>query len=148
MKTVVALKVAADCPSHAKSDISARDVRFSIDEPTERGGTNSGPSPTETAIAALVGCTNVIAHKCASALNVEIGHLNIKAECQFDRRGVTLKEEIDTPFTAIKMIVKADGNASQTDLERVATEVRKFCPVSKLFRGAGTRIDEEWVAGQ
>lgn len=143
-KMVVSTKVTGDCPSHSLTHISARDVGITVDEPVERGGTNTGPSPTETAIAALVACTNVIGHKCANKLDVDIGHLRISADCQFDRRGVTLAEEIDVPFKRITLTVEADGGASDEELAQVAQEVMRFCPVSKLFRHAGTQIEEIW----
>ena len=54
-KTTVKLKAEADCPSHSLSEISVRDLTFAIDEPVERGGTNTGPTPTDTALAALIG---------------------------------------------------------------------------------------------
>ena len=145
-KTVVTLKVSADSPSHSRSDISVRDVGFTIDEPVERNGTNAGPSPTETALAALIGCTNVIGHKCANSLGIDIGHLTINVDCLFDRRGVTLTEEIELPFPKITLTVQSDGPASQAELDQVAAEVAKFCPLSKLFRQAGTEIEEIWQA--
>ena len=138
------LRADGDCPSHSRADIAIRDLTLSIDEPLERGGTNSGPTPTDTALAALIGCTNVIAHKCAKALGIDIGHLTIKATCDFDRRGVTLAEEIDVPFQRIELDIAADGDASDDDLARLEADVRKFCPLAKLFRGAGTEIVEHW----
>ncbi len=144
MKTTVKLRADADCPSHSRADIKIRDVSFAIDEPIERGGTNAGPTPTDAALAALVGCTNVIGHKCAKALGIDIGHLRISAACDFDRRGVTLTEEVDRPFERIVLEVVADGPATDDELARVAAEVLKFCPLSKLFRGAGTEIAENW----
>ncbi len=144
MKTTVKLRAEAECPSHSRADIAIRDIVFAIDEPVERGGTNAGPTPTDAALAALVGCTNVIGHKCADALGVDIGHLRISASCDFDRRGVTLSEEIDRPFQHIVLDVAADGTASDSDLARVAAEVQKYCPLSKLFRAAGTEITETW----
>lgn len=144
MKTTVKLRAEAECPSHSRADIAVRDLSFAIDEPVERGGTNAGPTPTDAAIASLVGCTNVIGHKCAKALGIDIGHLHITAVCDFDRRGVTLSEEIDRPFEHIALDVAADGAASDEELARVAAEVRKFCPLSKLFRAAGTEITETW----
>ena len=144
-KNNVVLKAAANCPSHSLAEISVRDLKFSIDEPTERGGTNKGPTPTDTVISALAGCTNVIGHKCAEKLNVDIGHLQIDVSCEFDRRGVMLSEEIDVPFTKIKLNVKSDGSATADELQSVATEVGKYCPLSKLFRQAGTVIEEDWV---
>ena len=144
MKTEVTLRAQADCPSHSRSDISVRDLSFTIDEPTERGGTNAGPTPTDTALAALIGCTNVIGHKCAERLGVDIGHLEISAKCIFDRRGVTLEEEISVPFTRIELNVVSHGSAPVETLQLVANEVRKYCPLSKLFTAAGTEIVEDW----
>lgn len=148
MKTTVTLKAEADCPSHSQSVVALRDLTFSIDEPTERGGTNLGPTPTETALAALVGCTNVIGHKCAKALGVDIGHLRISAQCAFDRRGVTLAEEIEVPFQSIDLQVTSDGPATQADLDRVAADTAKYCALAKLFEAAGTKLNIAWTAAE
>ncbi|NNK77798.1 MAG: OsmC family protein [Litoreibacter sp.] len=144
VKTTVTLKAEAKCPSHSRADISIRDLEFAIDEPTERGGTNLGPTPTDTALAALIGCTNVIGHKCAKSLGVDVGKLDISASCDFDRRGVTLNEEIEVPFQSITLVVRSDGAASTTELERVGDEVEKFCPLSKLFENGGTQLNVTW----
>ncbi len=145
-KTTVKLKAEAHCPSHSLSQVAVRDLVFAIDEPIERDGTNTGPTPTDTALAALIGCTNVIGHKCAASLGINIGHLNISAVCDFDRRGVTLQEEIEIPFTKVILKIETGETVSQSDLDRLSAEVAKFCPLSKLFRQAGTVIDEEWVS--
>ena len=144
-KATVKLNSAAHCPSHSLSEVSVRDLKFAIDEPLERDGTNLGPTPTDTALAALIGCTNVIGHKCTASLGINIGHLDISAVCDFDRRGVTLQEEIDVPFTRIALKIEASEPVSESNLERLAAEVAKFCPLAKLFRQSGTIIDEEWT---
>jgi len=144
MKTTVKLRAAAQCPSHSLSNIKIRDVEFAIDEPVERGGTNLGPTPTDAVLAALVGCTNVIGHKCAEKLGIDIGHLDISAVCEFDRRGVTLSDEVEVPFQRIVLNVTIDGSASDAELQNLKDEVAKYCPVSKLFRNSGTIIDEIW----
>lgn len=144
MKTSVTLSVDAACPSHSMAKVSTRDLVQIIDEPVERGGTNLGFTPTDTALSALVGCTNVIGHKCAAKLGIDIGHLTISAKCRFNRLGVTLQDEVDTPFEDIQLTVVADGTASLSELNRVAEEVAKYCPLSKLFRQAGTTITEDW----
>ena len=140
------LRAAAVCPSHSRSDISVRDISFNIDEPVERGGTNTGPTPTDAAIAALVGCTNVIAHKCAGSLGFDVGHLAIDAKCYFNRGGVTLAEEVEVPFEKIILNVKSSGGkVTQEQLDQIATETGKFCPLSKLFLNAGTEIEQSWI---
>nr|WP_319382960.1 OsmC family protein [uncultured Roseibium sp.] len=143
-KTVVKLRSSAKGISHSRTDVGIRDLTFSIDEPEARGGTNLGPAPTEAALAALAGCTNVIGNKCADRLGVDIGHLSIEITCEFDRRGVTLEEEIDVPFVALSQVVTSDGTATDDDLARVAREVAKYCPLSKLFEQAGTALETVW----
>ena len=143
-KTVVKLRSSARGISHSRTDVGIRDLTVSIDEPEARGGTNLGPAPTEAALAALAGCTNVIGNKCANKLGVDIGHLSIEITCEFDRRGVTLEEEIDVPFVALSQVVTSDGTATDDDLARVAQEVAKYCPLSKLFEQSGTALETVW----
>jgi len=143
-KTTITMKMTSESPSHSLSNIHVRDLDFQIDEPAERGGTNAGPTPTETLVSALIACTNVIGHKCAQSLEIDIGHLNFEVECDFDRRGVMLSEEVDIPFAAIRMNIKYDGKASADDISRLQPEIAKYCPVSKVFKAAGTVIEEHW----
>jgi len=145
-KTTVKMRMSADSPSHSLSNVSVRDVEFAIDEPIERGGTNLGPSPTETAIGALIGCTSVIGQKCAASLGIDVGHLKISAVTEFNRLGVLLQEEIDTPFPHIALKIETSNEVSKSDLDRLSAEVAKFCPIAKVFRQAGTVIDEEWIS--
>ena len=53
-KTTITMKVSSESPSHSLTNVKVRDVGFSIDEPVERGGTNLGPTPTETIVSALI----------------------------------------------------------------------------------------------
>ena len=145
MKTVVTYRATATCPTHARTEIPVRDLHVVIDEPAERGGTNMGPTPTETAMTALIACTNVIGHKNAQKLGVDLGEISIDAECQFDRRGVLLTEEIDIPFPKITLTVNCDTPASQDDLARVGVETAKYCAIAKLFEQSGTDLTVNWV---
>lgn len=144
-KSVVQIKMTGAADSHSHCVVATRDVSLTIDEPIERGGTNLGFSPTETAFAALVGCTNTIGHKCANKLDVDIGTLTFEMEIDFDRRGVLLMEEVETPFKAIRLQVTSDGNASLSQLEEVAAETEKYCAVSKLYKNAGTDVKVHWT---
>ncbi|MEO9649881.1 MAG: OsmC family protein [Roseobacter sp.] len=145
MKTVVTYRATASCPTHARTEIPVRDLNVVIDEPTERGGTNLGPTPTETAMTALIACTNVIGHKNAHRLGIDLGDISIDANCQFDRRGVLMAEEIDLPFPAITLTVNCDTTASQEDLNLVGSETSKYCAIAKLFEAAGTDLTVNWV---
>lgn len=143
-KTIMTIKLSGKGTSHARSELAVRDLVSVIDEPVERGGTNEGVSPTETAFSALIGCTNVIGNKCAEKLGVDIGHLSFEMEIDFDRRGVLLMEEVEVPFKAIRLSVTADGLTSQEDLDHVGIETAKFCPIAKLYENSGTDLTVTW----
>lgn len=143
-KSRVTLKVSGHAPSHARTDVSVRDLSVVIDEPIERGGTNLGPSPTEYAYISLMGCTTSISNKCAKSLGIDIGELEYEMEVDFDRRGVLLMEEVDLPFPEIRMTVKVHGAASDEEIAKVAEETAKYCAISKLFEAAGTKLEVRW----
>ena len=143
-KTVVTQKLEGNCVSHSRTDIAVRDLSVTLDEPFERGGTNKGLTPTETLMAALVGCTNVISHKVAHRVGVHIKSMNVRAEAQFDRRGVTLQEEIDVPFPSVTLYIELQTDSDTASVERVKRELAMFCPLAKVLRAAGTEVREVW----
>jgi|SRR5579859_3514256 len=143
-KTVVTQRIHGECPTHSRTEISTRDVKATIDEPKERDGTNMGPTPTETLVAALIACTNVISHKCAKKHGVELEAMSIDAEAMLDRRGTQLLEEIEVPFPKIRLTIDVTTSASEEAMERVKMDLHRFCPLSKIIRNAGTEIEETW----
>ena len=143
-KTEMTIKLTGRGTSHSRSETDVDGLTAVIDEPVARGGTNDGLSPTATAYSALIGCTNVIGNKCADKLGVDIGHLSFEMEVDFDRRGVLLMEEVDVPFTAIRLDVTSDGSATENELEAVARETEKYCPISKLYEKSGTNLTVTW----
>ena len=100
---VIKMKIEGAVKSHARTDILARDVESVIDEPNARGGTNLGLTPTETLMASLIGCTNVISHRIADSLDVKINKMDIDIDATFNKDGVTLTQEIEVPFPEINL---------------------------------------------
>lgn len=144
-KTVVTQKMTGESKSHSLTEIKCRDVSTLIDEPTERGGTNKAPTPTETLMAALIGCTNVIFHKAAHANGVDVRSLNIRLETQFDRRGVTLQEEIAVPFPKITMYLELKTDADDAKIAEAKRQLNMYCPVAKVIRASGSELEEVWT---
>ncbi len=143
-KTAVTQRIHGNCPTHSRTEISVRDVRTIIDEPKEREGTNMGPTPTETMVAALIACSNVISHKCAKQHGVEFKAMTIDAESTLDRRGTQLLEEIEVPFPKIRLVINVTTGASEADMEKVKADLHRFCPISKVIRNSGTELEEVW----
>lgn len=143
-KTVVQYKLTGNSISHARTDVETRDVDVTIDEPTERGGTNMGLSPTESLVASLIGCTNVIGQRVAEAHGVHFQDFGIECIAEFDRRGVMMQEEVDVPFPKIVLTISGKADVDDATLEKIKTDLGKFCPIAKVIRGSGTVIDEIW----
>ena len=144
LKTVVDMKMNGQAQTHARTDIAVRDVNSVIDEPEARGGTNQGLTPTETLVASLIGCTNVITQRIAHGMEVEIADMKVDAHARFDRRGVSLTEEIEVPFPSIDLHVDIQTNATEEQMAAIRTDLQKFCPIAKVIRNSGTTIEEHW----
>ncbi len=129
----------------ARTEIDMRGLALTIDEPPERGGENAGPTPPETLLAALIGCTSRISHKIAEANGIEIHEMSVDVDATFDRRGVNLEREIDIPFTAIELRVDVSTGADTAAIDALRADLARFCPISKILRQSGTIITETWT---
>ena len=143
-KTIVEQRLHGACETHARTRVSAGEVATIIDEPPERGGTGLGLSPTQTLMAALVACTNVISNKIAREMGVRLEDMTIDIASTFDRRGVTLQEEVERPFRDMRLTIRVKTDATPEQTETLKADLRKFCPVSKVVRAAGIEVTEDW----
>ena len=144
-KTEVTMSMSATGETHARTKINIRDVSSIIDEPEARGGTNQGLTPTETLMASLIGCTNVISKRIAHKMGIELGEMDIQLSAKFDRRGTMLEEEIDIPFSSVTMDIEIDTDATEEQMTALKTDLAKFCPIAKVLRGSGVKIIENWI---
>ena len=144
-KTTIRMRMEGLAQSHSRTDVGIRGLTKIIDEPVERGGTNLGMSPTETFAAALVGCTNVISHKIAHKNGVEFKAMKIRLEADFDRRGVTLVEDVAVPFPAMTLFIDVTTDATQAQIDQIRHELAMYCPIAKVVRASGTHLDEVWT---
>ncbi len=144
-KTSVKMQISAVGETHARSQISVRDVASTIDEPLERDGTNLGLTPTETMMASLIGCTNVISMRIAHHAGFELGEMDVALTADFDRRGTMLMEEVEQPFSSIEMAITVRTNGTPAQMEAMKTDLARFCPIAKVLRGSGVTITETWT---
>ena len=144
-KSEVIMSMSATGETHARTKINIRDVSSVIDEPEARGGTNQGLTPTETLMASLIGCTNVISKRIAHKMGIELGEMDIQLSAKFDRRGTMLEEEIDVPFSEVTMDIEIDTDATEEQINMLKIDLAKFCPIAKVLRGSGVNIMENWI---
>ena len=139
------IEMSGKCITSKRTDTEVRGIKMIIDEPESVGGTNLAPTPVETTIAALLGCTNVITHKIAEANNINIKNMSIDAEALFNQMGTGLMEEVNVPMMEIKLHINITTNASIEEINILKRDLPRFCAVSKIFRQSGTEIIENWT---
>jgi uncharacterized OsmC-like protein len=144
-KTIVNYKLQGSAESHSRTLLTVRDLVDVSDEPEERGGTNEGFAPTEFFLGSLLACSNVISHKIAKKNDINLEAFELSMDIQFNRLGVTLQEEIDLPFTDIKLRIEATTDAADDKLEILKRDLPRFCPIAKMMEAAGTNLETEWV---
>ena len=139
---MVKMRMEAEAVSHSRTDVSVRGLTSVIDEPVERGGTNLGFSPTETLIASLLGCTNVISHKVAHRMGVEI------ARHEDPRRSRLRPPRRHAGRRRRRAVSGAHhdhrGRTTSADaaqMDQLRRELAMYCPISKVIRAAGTNLD-------
>lgn len=140
------LEMSAVCPNHSRTDVSVRDLVVTIDEPERRGGTNLGPTPTETLMISLVACSNVISNRLADAQGIEISDLKIDIKYDFYIRGANLKEIVDIPFTNIVLTLTCNATGTPEQFQYVKDNLSNYCPIAKTLTagGHGAKIEEVW----
>ena len=116
---LVKMKVEGSSKSHSRADIISRDVESVIDEPEARGGTNLGLTPTETLLASLIGCSNVITHRIAEKQGVKIENLDIRADAKFDKSGASIIKEIEVTFPEVILNINIKCNANENQFNNI-----------------------------
>lgn len=138
----------AECPSTARTDVTIRGLVDTVDEPEERGGTNTAPSPIEAIMTALAGCTNVTANRIAEHLGVEFKDMKIHVELDFDRRSALMIEEIDLVFPEVRLDITVTTDAPDEKIEKVKDGLPRYCSVSKMLSQAGTNVVNTWTVNR
>jgi uncharacterized OsmC-like protein len=142
---ITTMTMTAAGSSSTRTDVAVRGMTVTIDEPPARGGTDAGATPPETVLAALLGCTNRISHKIAGANGFDIQHMSIELSAAFDRRGVNLETEVDVPLADVELRIAVTTDGGEGALEILKRDLKKYCPVSKILRQAGTNLTEIWT---
>lgn len=147
-KSIVTMKAHGDVVHHARTDVSVRDLTVTIDEPTERGGTNLGATPTETLVTALIGCTTVVSHRIADRLGITLENMSVDVDADFDRRGVMQEEHLTVPFPKMDLRITVTSAAPEEQIEQLKEDLKKFCPISNVIRQSGTDLTETWTVNR
>lgn len=118
---------------------------FSMDEPAELGGTDTGANPLEYIAAALNGCKAVMIPLIAQEQNFAFSALKFDTTGIVDTRGLMGDETVKTYFQKVRFTVEITTEETEAAIEKLQAEVEKRCPVFNLFKDAGIAVEAKWL---
>jgi len=109
-----------------------------VDLPSEKGGSDLGPTALELTAMSLAGCISTIWAKVATNSRVEYRSVDVDIDLQ--------QGNGPAPFERATATVRVESEADPSKLERVLDKTMNACPVGRLFEEAGVTVEAEIVA--
>lgn len=134
-------KVSARNAATARSVMAVRGHEVITDEPNDG---DTGPTPLETTLSALLGCEGVIIYRCATAMRFKYSAVEMEAEGEVDQRGSRGVRGVRPYFSRVRMTIRIHSDETPERLERLRKNVEYRCPVMNLFRSADVEVDASW----
>ena len=138
-----------------RSVINVRDVPpLWLDEPKDLGGSNQGPTPLESVLGSLCGCTAMIVHIMKREMRFELKTLRCEADGVIDVRRAEMKrtgkkysevEPIAHHFHQVRQRIHIETPEDDERLAELARLVARLCPVSRLLEDAGVDFEVQWI---
>lgn len=119
------MKATATHESGYRHVVKVRSHDFAVDEPTESGGGNGGPSPQELLAASLASCTAVTMEMYAQRKGWDVGGLEVACEYTPAERGCPTRFRLD---------IRVPNGLSEQQVERLRVIAAK-CPVHRTLDG-------------
>jgi putative redox protein len=105
--------------------IRIRDHQLTVDEPVERGGDDSGPSPQELLAASLASCTAITMEMYANRKGWDVGDVEVSCDYTPAERGCP---------TRFNLVMRFPDSLSDEQVERLRVIAAK-CPVHRTLEG-------------
>jgi uncharacterized OsmC-like protein len=109
------------------------------------GGAGTGACSGDMLLGALAACAQITCQMVASAMGIEVAHIEVKADGDLDLRG-TLGVDRDVPvgFQDIRLHLRIDApGAAPEDLEKLAQKTQQYCVVLQTLQQP-PRISVDW----
>ena len=138
-----------------QSENRIRDIApFSLDEPTELGGRNAGPTALEMTLAALNSCSAMIMYVLSREMKFDLGAVRFETDGWIDVRRIEMRrlklkysevEPIAEHYHHVDQRVYITTSEEQGRFDHFRAEVHRLCPMYSLFRDAGVKLESTWI---
>jgi putative redox protein len=119
------MKATATRDSGYRHTVKVRSHDLGVDEPTDEGGTDTGPSPQELLAASLASCTAVTMEMYAARKHWDIGGVEVCCDYTPAERGCP---------TRFRLVLRLPEGLSEEQVERLRIIAAK-CPVHRTLDG-------------
>ena len=110
------------------------------------GGKDEFPSPLAYTLASLTTCNQVTASIVAKEQGIEIRSYSFEVAGDFNPTIMTTGSgKGDDSFHDVRLTATVETDADQEQISALGAEVERRCPVSALFRRAGTGLTSTWT---
>jgi putative redox protein len=119
------MKATATRSGTLRQAIRIRDHQLTIDEPTDKGGEDQGPSPQEILAASLAACTAITMEMYAKRKGWDVGDVEVACDYTPAERGCP---------TRFNLVMRFPDSMSDEQVERLRVIAAK-CPVHRTLEG-------------
>ncbi len=137
--SVVTLKAKTVCEGQFRMQTYVRDLApMLIDEPPHLLGEDNAPNPSEAVLATLGACLAVGVHANATARGIKLTKLELELEGDINVTAVwgtgDLNEAKTLGFSAVRVKIDADGDASKEEIADIIKHSNVWSPVANTLR--------------
>jgi putative redox protein len=119
------MKATATRSGSLRQAIRIREHSLTIDEPTEKGGEDGGPSPQEMLAASLAACTAITMEMYAKRKGWDVGDVEVACDYTPAERGCP---------TRFNLVMRFPDSLSDEQVERLRVIAAK-CPIHRTLEG-------------
>jgi putative redox protein len=119
------VKATAHRTGTLRQSIKIRDHQLTIDEPSEKGGDDNGPSPQELLAASLASCTAITMEMYAKRKGWDVGDVEVACDYTPAERGCP---------TRFNLVLRFPDTMDAEQVERLRVIAAK-CPVHRTLEG-------------
>jgi putative redox protein len=149
------ISVHTDYVGRYQSLNTIRDIPpFSLDEPTELGGRNAGPTALEMTLAALNSCSAMIMYVLSREMRFDLRGVRFETHGWVDVRRIEMRrrklkysevEPVAEHYHHVEQAIHITTTETGERFEHFRSEVHRLCPMYALFRDAGVKLESDWI---
>jgi uncharacterized OsmC-like protein len=148
--------VTTDYVGRYQSANHVRDIpEFFLDEPSELGGRNTGPTALEMTLAALNSCSAMIMYILSKEMRFDLRGVHFETQGWIDIRRIEMRrlrlkysevEPVAEHYHKVSQKVVVTTGETPERLAQFRAEVERLCPMYALLRDAGVPLESSWIA--